>query len=83
MLKELDVGKKDFASDLTKKALRPAGLDISLRNRLNKLKDGPEPKDDNNNLSPSYAPPQPLPSFSQQPQSGPPLPLPFVPPPSG
>ena len=83
LLKKLDVGKKDFASDLTEKALRPAGLDISLRNRLNKLKDGPEPKDDNNNLSPSYAPPQPPPSFSQRPQSGPPPPLPFVPPPSG
>ena len=35
---ELDVGKEDVASDLIKKAPKPLGLDISLRNRLEKLK---------------------------------------------
>ena len=84
MLKELEVGKKDSASDLMKKALRPPGLDINLRNRLNKLKDRPEPKNDNNNLFPPPSPPpQPPPSFSQQPPLGPPAAPPFVPSPSG
>ena len=67
-----------------KKALRPPGLDINLRNRLNKLKDRPEPKYENSNLfPPSSAPPQPPPSFPQQPPSGPPPAPPFVPSPSG
>ena len=45
LLRELDVGQKDVASELIKKASRAPGLDITLRNRLNKLKDRPEPKD--------------------------------------
>ena len=58
LLKELDVSKKEVPSDLLKKAPRPPGIDITLRNRLNKLKNRPEPKHDNNNLSP---PPSPQP----------------------
>ena len=53
------VGKKDFASDLIKKARRPPGLDITLRSKLNKLKNKSEPKDNNNNLSPPEPPPLP------------------------
>ena len=45
LLRELDVGQKDVSSELIKKASRAPGLDITLRNRLNKLKDRPEPKD--------------------------------------
>ena len=48
------------------------------------MKDRPEPKNDNNNLSPPPSPPpQPPPSFSQRPPLGPPPAPPFVPPPSG
>ena len=47
LLKELDVGKKDIASKLIKKAPRPSIFHNYLKNRLNKLKDRPEPKDDN------------------------------------
>ena len=46
------------------------------------MKDRPEPKNDNNNLSPPPSPP-PQPSFSQRPPLGPPPAPPFVPPPSG
>ena len=57
LLKEVDVGKKDIASELIKKAPRPAIFDDYLKDRLNKLKDRPEPKDnDDNNLS---SPPSP------------------------
>ena len=37
LLKELDVGKKDIANDLIKKALGPPELDFVIQNRLNKL----------------------------------------------
>ena len=39
LLKELDIGKKDVASELIKNAPGPPGLDFIIRNRLNKLKD--------------------------------------------
>ena len=67
-----------------KKAPRPPGLDNFLRKRLNKLKDRPEAKDDNNDISPpSSSPPQPPHSFPQHLLSGPPWPPPFVLPTSG
>ena len=73
LLKELDIGKKDVASKLMKKAPRPPILDDYLKNRLNKLKDRPEPKDDdNNNLSPPPSPP----SFPSPPPPPPPPQLP-------
>ena len=50
LLKELDVGKKDIVSELIKKALRPPDLDASLRARLEKLKNRPEPNDDDDNF---------------------------------
>ena len=34
LLKELDIGKTDLASELIKKAPRLPGIDYSLRNRL-------------------------------------------------
>ena len=42
--------KKDVASDLMKIAPRQPGLNTTLRNRLNRLKDRPEPKDSTNDL---------------------------------
>ena len=75
LLREHDVNKKDVASDLVKKVPRPPGLDNSLRKRPNKLKDRPEPKDnDNKDISqPPSPPPQPPPLFLQRPLSGPPF----------
>ena len=77
LLREPDIGKKDVASDLVKIAPRQPGLDTPLRNRLNRLKDRPEPKHGNYDLSPTPSPsPQPPPLFSQRgssrlsPQSG-------------
>ena len=69
LLKELDVGKKNITSELMKKARRPPIFDNYLKDRLNKLKDRPEPKDDNENLSPPPSPPSfpPPPSLPQQP----------------
>ena len=81
LLKELGVGKKEIASELLKKVPRPP-----IRKRLEKLKNRPEPKDDddNFNLSPPPSPPRP-PSLGPQPPRrplGPPLVPPFFPPPS-
>ena len=56
LLRELNVGKKNLSSDLIKQGLTPPGVDIAIRNQLNRLRDRKEPKDDNN-LSP---PPSPL-----------------------
>ena len=42
--------KKDIVSELIKKALRPPDLDASLRARLEKLKNRPEPNDDDDNF---------------------------------
>ena len=87
---ELDVGKEDVASDLIKKAPKPLGLDISLRNRLEKLKNWQEPKY-HNDLSPPPSiprsifpsvPPQPPSLFPSVPPPPPSLPPPprFIPP---
>ena len=56
LLRELDVAKKNLA-----------GADVALRNRLNKLKDRQEPKNDNNlspRPSPLAFPPSPMPGPS-------------------
>ena len=76
LLKELDVGKKDVASELIKNAPVPPGTDFGIKNRLNKLKDRQEfeNSNNNNNLSPPLSPPPPPSFFSQQP---PPLPQPI------
>ena len=76
LLKELGVGKKEIASELLKKVPRPP-----IRKRLEKLKNRPEPKDDDNNfnLSRPPSPPRP-PSLGPQPPRrplGPPLVPPF------
>ena len=72
-----DVGKKYVAGDLVEIAPRQPGLDTTLRNGLNRLKDRPEPKDGNNDLSPTpSSSPQPPPSFSQRASTR-------LPPPSG
>ena len=65
LLKELDVDKKDVASELIKNAPGPPGTDFVIRNRLNRLKDRLEFDNDNNdnNLSPLPSPLSP-PSFS-------------------
>ena len=70
LLRELDVGKKDVASDLIKKTLGPPRLDFTIQNRLNKLKERNEIIG-SNNLSPplslppsSFLPPPPPPSPS-------------------
>ena len=86
LLKELDVDKKDIASELIKKAHRPSIFHNYLKNRLNKLKDRPEPKDENDdNLSPWPPPPSfPPPPPPLPPPLGRPLPPPpFSPPSSG
>ena len=69
LLRELDVGKKDVASDLIKKTLGPPRLDFTIQNRLNKLKEKNEIAGCNN-LSPppslppsSFLPPPPPPSL--------------------
>ena len=48
MLLELDVGKKDIASELIKKAPPPPGIDYAIQNRLNKLKNNNENFNKNN-----------------------------------
>ena len=50
LLRGPDVGRKYVAGDLVEIAPRQPGLDTTLRNRLNRLKDRPEPKDGNNDL---------------------------------
>ena len=76
MLKELDVDKKDVASELIKKAPGPPETDFVIRNRLNRLKDRQEFNNDNNNnnnnLSPPPSPPSPASLFSKQPHPPPP-----------
>ena len=64
LLKELDFGKKDLASEFIKNAPGPPGTDFVIRDRLNKLKDRREfeNNNNNNNLSPPPSPPPP-PSF--------------------
>ena len=76
LLRELDVGKKNLASDFAKHALTPPGGDVAIRNRLDKLRDRQEPKDDN--LSPPPLPPV----FSPPPAPGTSPGFPFPLPPS-
>ena len=65
LLWELDVGKKDLASNLIKKAPQPPGIDFILQNRLNKLQnDG----NNNSNIIRLSLPPSPPPFNFQQPQ---------------
>ena len=61
LLKELDVGKMDIASELIKKAPRPPGVEFAVRKRLEKLKNRPGPKDGDDifNLLPPPSPPRP------------------------
>ena len=83
LFKELDVGKKDLASEFIKKAPRQPDPDYRLRQRLENLIDRKDPfdNDNNNNLSP---PPSPLPpsSFFVPPPPQPPQPPLQPPPPS-
>ena len=62
-------------------------MDFACRKRLEKFKNRPEPKDDNDNfnLLPPPSPPRPPSLGSQPPQPplGPPSTSPFFPPPSG
>ena len=55
LLRELDIGKKDVASEIVKKAPRPPGVEEIIRKRLDRLKDRAELKDD-------ISPPPSLPS---------------------
>ena len=57
LLRQLDVGKKKFTSDLIKQAPNTPGVDFAFRNRLNRLKDVKEPTDDNSNISPPRSAP--------------------------
>ena len=84
LLKELDVSKKDLASEFIKKALRPPDLDYRLRNWLENLKDRKDPfdNDNNNNLSPPPSPLLPSSFFVPPPPPQPPQPPLQPPPPS-
>ena len=86
LLKELFVGKKYIASELMKKTLRPPVVNFATRKRFKKLKNRPEPKDDDDyfNLLPPPSPPR-TPSLGPQHPGplGPPPAPPFFPPPSG
>ena len=77
----------DIGSELIKKAPRPPAVDFAIRNRLEKLKNRPEPKDDddNFNLSPPPSPLRPpaLGPQSPRPPLGPHQHLHFFPSPSG
>ena len=49
-MKELDVGKKDNASELIKKVPQPPGIHFAIQNRFDKLSNRQKPKDNNNNI---------------------------------
>ena len=51
LLKEIDVGKKDIGSEPIKKEPRPPDLDASLRAILDKLKNRPDSKGDDDNFN--------------------------------
>ena len=63
--------RKNLSSDLIKQAPTPPGVDVAIRNQLNRLRDRQEPKDDNNLSLPPPAPgtsrgfPLPLPPSFQ------------------
>ena len=61
LLRELDVGKKDVASEIVKKAPQPPGVEEIIRKRLDRLKDRAELKDDI--LPPPSPPSHPLSLF--------------------
>ena len=48
LLREVDVGKKGIASELIKKGPRPPGIDYTIQNWLNKLKNNNENFNKNN-----------------------------------
>ena len=82
LLRKLDVGKKDTASKLIKKAPQPPRNDYLIQNRLNKLRNTGNDNNNNNNglsLAPSFfQPPSPQssllpPFFSPQPPLPPPI----------
>ena len=61
LLRELDIGKKDVASEIVKKAPQPPGVEEIIRKRLDRLKDRAELKDE---ISPTPSPlSHPLSSF--------------------
>ena len=69
LLRKLDGGKKLMAGDLVKKAPGPPGVDFTIRNRLNKLKErenntSPPPTPPPTPFLPLPPPPPPLPSSS-------------------
>ena len=87
LLKEIDVGKKDVASELIRNAPGPTRTDFVTKDRLNKLKDREEFENNNNNNNLSPPPSSPPPPSSSSQQSSPPSPpisgpsqQPFLPP---
>ena len=77
MARELDIGKKDIASDLVKKARKP-GLNNDIQNMLNSLRgDSFLNNDNNNNFSPPPSSPPTFNNFISPPQPPPPPPLTF------
>ena len=54
LLRELDIGKKDVATEIVKKAPQPPGVEEIISKRLDRLKDRAELKDD---ISPPPSPP--------------------------
>ena len=83
LLQELDVGKKDTASDLIKKAPQPPGIGFIIQKRLNKLRNNRNNNNNDDGLSPSSSTP-PFNNFQQPLPQPPPLPPSFnnfVPPP--
>ena len=69
LLRELNLGKKDTASDLIKNVPQLPGIDFIIRNRLNKLRNNGNKNNDDSGLSP---PPSPPPSNNFQQPSPPP-----------
>ena len=71
--------KKDVARELIKNAPGPPGIDLVIKDRINKLKNRQEfeNNNNNNNLSTPSSPPSPPSFFSQQaPPPPPPIPVP-------
>ena len=75
MLRELDIGEKDLASELIKKAPRP-GVDLDTQKRLEALRKDNNKFDNNNNNGPPLPPTSP-PTFNNF-ILPPPLPLPLL-----
>ena len=79
LVRELDVGKKDTASELIIKALQPPGIDYLMQNRLKKLRNTGKDNNSNKNNNHGPSPPPLQPSSIFQPP--PPTQLPLPPPP--